>query len=378
MLRDALFLVRADLRLLLRGRETLLWAFVMPILFFYFIGTITGGSAMGGGAPHVIVIVPTDAGFLADQVVRRLKERGYEVERAGRPEDARGGGLRLTIPAGFTSHVLAQEPVVVKLDPTCAGLQGDYDRVRVARAVYTVLADLIALGVRGVEATPKSFDEFAARARNLTLSVESAGARKEIPTGFQQAVPGTMVFLTLMVLFTSGGATLQIERDQGILRRLASSPMSRGAVVLGKWGARLALGVVQIAVAMLAGTILFGIRWGPHLGAVVLVLLAFAALGAALGMLLGNFGRSTSQVIAVGTIAVNLMAALGGCWWPIEITPDWCQALARFLPTGLTMDALHQLMSFGAPPSAILMHVTVLTLAALAAGWLVARSFQFQ
>jgi len=378
MMRDALFLVRADLRLLLRSRETLLWAFVMPILFFYFIGTITGGSAMGGGKPKVTVKVPADAGFLADQVVRRLKERGYEVERAGSPESPTRGGLVLSIPAGFTRHVLAPEPVVAKLEPTSGGLEGDYDRIRVGRAVYTVLADLITLNLRGIEATPKSFDELAARERTLTLSVESAGVRKEIPTGFQQAVPGTMVFLTLMVLFTSGGVTLQIERDQGILRRLASSPMTRGAVVLGKWGARMALGAIQIGVAMVAGTVLFGIRWGPHLGPVILVLLAFAALGAALGMLLGNFGRTTGQVIALGVIAVNLMAALGGCWWPIEITPDWCQALAKFLPTGLTMDALHQLMSFGAPPSAILVHLTALTAAALAAGWVLARSFRFQ
>jgi ABC-2 type transport system permease protein len=95
-------------------------------------------------------------------------------------------------------------------------------------------------------------------------------------------------------------------------------------------------------------------------------------------MLLGNFSRSTGQVIAVGTIAVNLMAALGGCWWPIEITPDWCQSLARFLPTGLTMDALHRLMSFGAPPSAVLTHVAVLMLAAVTAGAWLARSFRFQ
>jgi ABC-type Na+ efflux pump permease subunit len=378
MVRDALFLVRADLRLLLRARETLLWAFVMPILFMYFIGTTTGGSAMGIRKPHVTAVIPADAGFLADQLVRRLEERGYEVERAGKPDAPAPRGLRLAVPARFTSHLLAREPVVVRLEPTAAGMEGDYDRIRVARAVYTVLADLITLGVRRVDATPKSFDDLAARPRGLTLKVESAGVRTEIPTGFQQSVPGMMVFLTLMVLFTSGGVTLQIERDQGILRRLASSPMARGAVVLGKWGARMALGVIQIAVAMLTGTILFGIRWGPHLGAVILVLLAFAALGAVLGMLLGNFGRTTGQVIALGVIAVNLMGALGGCWWPIEITPDWCQALAKLLPTGLTMDALHRLMSFGAPPSAILIHVTALLAASLAAGWLLARSFRFQ
>src|SRR6267378_3991494 len=44
MFRDALFLARKDIRLLLRGGETILWTFVMPVVFFYFIGTITGKS----------------------------------------------------------------------------------------------------------------------------------------------------------------------------------------------------------------------------------------------------------------------------------------------------------------------------------------------
>ena len=40
MLRDALYLARMDTAHLLRRRETLLWTFVMPIIFFYFFGTI--------------------------------------------------------------------------------------------------------------------------------------------------------------------------------------------------------------------------------------------------------------------------------------------------------------------------------------------------
>ena len=37
-----------------------------------------------------------------------------------------------------------------------------------------------------------------------------------------------MVMFTLLVMFTSGAVTLTVERNRGILRRLASSPMSRG------------------------------------------------------------------------------------------------------------------------------------------------------
>ena len=71
------------------------------------IGTITGGSGMGGGKPRVIVTAPADAGFLADQVVRRLKDA--VTRSASRP---RGRGSRRWAaagdPAGFSGHVLAR------------------------------------------------------------------------------------------------------------------------------------------------------------------------------------------------------------------------------------------------------------------------------
>ena len=40
---------------------------------------------------------------------------------------------------------------------------------------------------------------------------------------------------TLLVLLSSGAAQLVVEREQGLLRRLASTPIPRGSVVLGKW-----------------------------------------------------------------------------------------------------------------------------------------------
>ena len=154
--------------------------------------------------------------------------------------------------------------------------------------------------------------------------------------------------------------------------------MSRGAVVLGKWGARIALGAIQVAFALLTGTLLFHVRWGPHLWAVIAILLAYAALAAALGMLLGNFGRTQRQVIVMGATASNLLASLGGCWWPIEITPKWSQTVAHFIPTGITMDALHQLMSFGAEPAAVVGQFSALLLMTVAAAYLLARRFRFQ
>jgi ABC-2 type transport system permease protein len=377
MLRDAFYLARMDAAHLLRRRETLLWTFVMPIIFFYFLGTIAGNSS-GSKKDNLAVSVPANAGFLADQLLARLDQLGYHVVRTQDPKEFVRFRRRLSIPAGFTDSVLAGKPLKIRFDRTGEDMGADYDRVRLDRAVRTTLADLMVVSRENAKASKDAFEKLAAEPRMLTLNVQSAGKRLEPPSGFEQSVPGTMVMFILLILFTTGGVSLTIERNQGILRRLASSPMSRSAVVLGKWGARMSLGVVQIAFAMIGGSVLFHVRWGPNLPMVVLVLLVYGSLAAALGMLLGNFGRTEGQVIGFGVLVSNVFAGLGGCWWPIEITPLWTQRLALAFPTGWTMDALHKLMNFGAPPASVLPHVCVTAVAALGAGYILSRSFRYQ
>jgi ABC-2 type transport system permease protein len=377
MFRDAFNLARMDAAHLLRRRETLLWTFVMPIVFFYFIGTITGNSS-GPSKDELAVSAPPDAGFLADQLLARLDQRGYHVIRVQEPKDFLRFRRRLSIPGGFSDSVLAGRPMTIRFDRTGEDMSADYDRVRLYRAVYTMLADLIVVSGENAQISKDEFEKLAAEPRMLSLNVQPAGKRLDPPSGFEQSVPGTMVMFTLLVLFTTGGVSLTMERHQGILRRLASSPLSRGAVVLGKWGARMSLGVVQIAFAMIAGSVLFHVRWGPNLPMVVLVMLVYGSLAAALGMLLGNFGRTEAQVIGLGVIASNIFAGLGGCWWPIEITPLWAQKFALAFPTGWTMDALHKLMNFGASPASVLPNLAVTAVAALVAGYVLSRSFRYQ
>ncbi len=214
--------------------------------------------------------------------------------------------------------------------------------------------------------------------RNLSLRVETAGERLVPPSGYSQTIPGTMVMFTMLILLTSGAILLVIERKQGLLRRLASTPIPRGSVVFGKWLGKLALAAVQITFAMLAGTVLFDMDWGPNLWAVCIVLLGWAAFNASLGILLGNLARSEGQISGIAVITTMTLAALGGCWWPIEITPGWMQDLAIFLPTGWTMDAMHQLINFGNDPAIVVPHLVASIAGALLIGALAVRTFRYQ
>jgi ABC-type multidrug transport system permease subunit len=140
----------------------------------------------------------------------------------------------------------------------------------------------------------------------------------------------------------------------------------------------MALGIVQVSFAMLVGRLIFGVDWGSSLPMVVLVLVAWASFNASFGLLLGNLARTQPQMAGGGVLTSMILASLGGCWWPIEITPQWMQSLSLALPTGWTMDALHKLVNFGYAPGAAVPHVAALTVATVLCGWGGAKIFRYQ
>lgn len=379
MLRSAWFLARHDLKHMLRARETLFWTFLMPIVFFFFIGSITGGFGRRGPESRDPLILETSSGsgFLAAFLEQRLGEVGFEILAPGAMDP--GNKIpRLSIPAAFTDSVLAGHRTKITFTrPGEADIRGDYDRFRVSRAVFGVLGNLVAAG-EGGKPTAEGLAIVAAAPKPVHLLVTPAGKRRIVPTGFEQAVPGTMVMFTLIVLLTSGAVLLVIERKEGLLRRLASSPLDRRSILLGKWGGRMLMGMIQIGFAMVVGTVLFHMRWGPNLPTLLLVLLFYAGLIAFLGILLGSLARSEGQAVGLGVLTSNVLAALGGCWWPIEITPPWMQKLSLAFPTGWAMNALHKLVSFGAAPSEVVPHLLVFAVAIAISAWGAARVFRFQ
>ncbi|MEQ8205263.1 MAG: ABC transporter permease, partial [Woeseia sp.] len=76
-------------------------------------------------------------------------------------------------------------------------------------------------------------------------------------------------------------------------------------------------------------------------------------------------------------LRVNLFAALGGCWSPIETTPGWMQTLQKILPTGWTIDAMHKLISFEAGAIAAVPHIIALLPGALLVSVYAIRIFRY-
>jgi hypothetical protein len=337
-----------DLRLTARDRPAFLWLVAMPILMMWLFGGIGGGSPTSPGI--VLTVDDRDGGWLGRALVEELADERIVLQD---PHALEAGPVRtLVIPRDFTEGALSGEQQVLRLEkqPGSNAEFGIAAQVHVTRAIVRTLGRLIELqgDARLAASDPgERFRELGARAPLVRLEVSSAGIGRPVPSGVRQSVPGILTFIVLMMTLIYGGVFLTIEKQSGMLKRQGTLPLTRRSIFLGKLLGRLLLALLQIALLTLAGRFLFGVSWGGSPLGLALVLVSFALAVASLSTLLGAVLHTPAQASSVGWITAMVLAALGGCWWPSEVMPDWMRNVGLLLPTGWTMEALHALISFG-------------------------------
>ena len=102
------------------------------------------------------------------------------------------------------------------------------------------------------------------------------------------------------------------------------------------------------------GQFAFGVNWGQAPLALVLLLLAFSFSLTSLGMLIAGVAKTYAQADALASILMYSIAALGGAWWPIEITPEWMQRVAQLTPTYWAMQGFNDIITRGLGVQAVL------------------------
>jgi len=171
---------------------------------------------------------------------------------------------------------------------------------------------------------------------------------------FDQYVPGFGITFLLIGMMLGIALTLFDERDWGTLKRLQVSGAPLTGLLLGKLFARLIVGVVQMILLFAVGWALFGITLGRSPLALLIPTIGISFAAAALGLVVASISPAHDSVMPLGVTVSMAMAAIGGCWWPLDFEPSWMRALANWMPTTWTMQAFNDLMIRNQPPSATL------------------------
>ncbi|HHQ49234.1 MAG TPA: ABC transporter permease [Acidobacteria bacterium] len=306
----------------------------------------------------------------SNRIVEALRAADYEVT---------------TVPSWNESKPLPKTGYRVDLPPTPGTLllsggsgeievwshDGDMDATRLEvtlnKAVLTLRAETLARLVRGEKPSLETLGQ-PLTVVPIRVRTTDWGERHEIPSGYKQVIPGNMVMFVLMSVLVTGAVRLLMDRELGHLRRMLASPISPAAVVVSQFLSLALLGIAEAVYFVLLGWLVFGQSPGPHPGAVLAVLALAVAATSGVGIILGATLKSAKQAAAVGIFATLALAALGGCWWPLEIVPRPMRVLALALPSGQTMRALIRLMVWNDPPSALLGYAAYMLIFALVAG----------
>lgn len=180
--------------------------------------------------------------------------------------------------------------------------------------------------------------------RLLTLAeVDVSGGSGKINT-FDQNVPGFSVTFLLLGMLLGISLGLLDEHDWGTLDRLRAMPVGIAQILVGKLLSRFIVGCFQMVVLLAVGWIAFGVSLGPQPWALLLPIIGIVFAGTSFGLVVAAIAPSREAVLPVGSIVIVTMAAVGGCWWPIDLEPRWMRAVALAFPTTWAMDAFNDLM----------------------------------
>jgi ABC-type multidrug transport system permease subunit len=366
-----------DLRLFFKHKSAYVWLFALPLAFVYFMGFANRGPGDPANRRPPVLIENEDTNFLGRVFLDELGAQGLWLLS---PTNREAAGRTVRIPADFTDKVLRQEQSKIGFSTRASSVQADdaIIELRLARALIALNGHVLEAATAGGGERPLT-EEGLRRVLSVPdpvrLDARFAG-RKPVPSGYSFSLPGNLVMYVMLNLLVFGGATMAAERRHGVIRRVMVHPVTRNQVVMGKVYGLFLLGVVQVLFFMAMGRFVFGLNLGANLPAVALVLLVFAWVAASLGVVVGSVSAAEDRVIGISILASILMAALGGCWWPLELASPTLRTIALCLPTGWALAALHQLISFGSGFTAALTPLAALFGFGAAANLLAARFFR--
>jgi ABC-2 type transport system permease protein len=158
--------------------------------------------------------------------------------------------------------------------------------------------------------------------------------------GFDALGPPLLALIPFVVMFLVTSVTTLRERSSGTLERLLAMPTGKGDF-LG--GYALAFGVVaavQSTLAVLLSVLLLDLDISGPGWLLVLVAVADAVLGCALGLFVSAFARTEFQAVQFMPALVVPQILLCGLFLPREAMPRALEAISDVLPLSYAVDAM--------------------------------------
>jgi len=310
-------------RLYSRDRVAMFWTFAFPVILLLGFGTIF----RDGGGPKLSVVrvqalAPGAQDAALDQALVDLQLNVQALPKAeAEARWARGETAAQLEPAG-TGYRLRLNSYLMAQAGATAGLVNQAWLVAQAR----------------LSGAPEP--------GRIPIMVESPG-RKHSANYASFLLPGLLgLNLVSMGLFSVGMVNVSY-REKGKFRRLAVTPLPKWIFLLGQVLHRLTVTVIQAAILLLVGSLVFGIQnQGSFLDLLFIMTLGTGCF-MAFGFALSGFAETSEGYAAISNLVFFPLMLLSGVYFTLDSAPAWLQHTVAIMPLAPFLRALRAVFNDG-------------------------------
>ncbi|MFH1639526.1 MAG: ABC transporter permease [Chloroflexota bacterium] len=404
-LRQIWFFILKDLRLFVTDRIALFFFILFPFLFIILFNFLLSGATAQDERLELHLVTREEGSSLSRQIIMDLEtmddaklepgevkiiwEKDYDKALRALQDD-RISGL-LVFPEDFTDGILVGygSELIVMTNPeateTRAALKGFADAISrsfgLQQAAKNSMNGLRIEQSLANSGNPPEGSQLAATQGGVLIKeslvrfqVEKISEVKTVnPANY--VIPGYLVMFVFLAANAYAEAVVR-ERQNHTLERLIACSVTKEAILGGIFSGSVAKGLVQIMIFWGAGITIFKIDMGASPGGVILLSVLTIIMSAAFSLMLATLAKTQRGAASLAILTSLALAPLGGCWWPLFVTPKWMQDLAKITPHGWATTGFNKLMVFGGDFSAAVPEMVAL--AVFTAIFLIAAIIRFR
>jgi ABC-2 type transport system permease protein len=343
-LSDVLAVMTNEFRLLRRNRTAIIISLViLPIFFTGSLGGASGGTGQRftPTAHLAIAYVDNDLTIASRRLLDTLSSsgdfnnlvQGYSEESAIETLGTKKIYAAIIVPKGFEDNLAKNQQVslVVYEDDSINGL-----------------------GSQVVSSLQTSLRNFSPRAETGPLLAKGSSQVEIIQKGtkFSSFNIGLTIILALVIVFATfyevaGG--MSRESEEGTYARLLMSPISLGAVILGKTTYDLALNIIRTFMVFGLAFYAYGARPSTDFGTILAVSLLIALLTMGFGFVISAIGIGVRAVIIIEFFLVLFLFAFSGFIIDRELLRGISSTISYLLPWAYGIEILKRTILIGQP-----------------------------
>jgi ABC-2 type transport system permease protein len=194
-------------------------------------------------------------------------------------------------------------------------------------------------------------------------------------TGFDVYVPILAVFGVALIALWGLPGPLVTYREQGILRRLSTTPVPPSWLRAAQVAIQLCIALAAFLLVIVVSITAFGGPAPKNPAGLLLSCLLSAAGLFPLGLLIAAVARTATGAGVIGRLAFFPLMFFAGLWLPRALMPSVLLTISNYTPLGAAVQAMQDSMLQGFPPA---MPLLVLAVYPLVFGYLARRFFRWE